>query len=179
MIFSIILAAEPIHKDIIYLDWTTPMIICNTIILFLVLKHFFYDKVKKILNDRKDEVEKIYLDADTKNETATALKASYEGKLLLAKETASGIVKDATVKAQARGEQIVTEANQKASATIMRASEQIEQDKKKAINEIKNDITDLAMTAAAQVVDKELNEDDHRKLIEDFIENTGEIKWQN
>ena len=179
MILPTMLTAVPVYKDLIYIDWTLVFTICNTLILFLVLKHFFYNKVKKILDDRKDEVEKIYLDADTQNQTAIALKSSYEEKLAVAKETASEIVKDATVKAQARGEQILTEANQKASATVMRANEQIEQDKKKAINEIKNDITDLAMSAAARVVDKELNADDHRKLIEEFIDNTGDIKWQN
>lgn len=169
----------PIYKEIVYIDWTVVFTICNTLILFFVLKHFLYAKVKKVLDARKDEVEKIYSDADDKNKAAAELKADYEQKLAVAKETAGEIVKTATVKAQSRGTEIVTEAQQKAGTMLARATQQIEQDKKKALNEAKNDIADLALSAAAKVVAKDLTSADHRKLIEDFIENTGEIKWQS
>lgn len=166
-------------KDIIYIDWTLVFNIVNTLILFLVLKHFLYNKVKKVLDDRKNEVEGIYSVANKAKEDALTMQAEYEEKLAMAKETANGIIKDATKKAQVRGDEIVTEAHTKASAMLNQAGEQIEQDKKKAINEIKNDITDLAMGAASQVVKKELDENEHRRLIEDFIESTGDIKWQS
>lgn len=166
-------------KDIIYFDWTLPFTIVNTLILFLVLKHFFYNKVKKILDERKTEVEEVYNAANKAKETAASLQAEYEEKLSVAKDTANGIIKDATKKAQVRGDEIVTEAHTKATVLLSQASEQIEQDKKKAINEIKNDITDLAMGAASQVVKKELDKNEHRRLIEDFIESTGDIKWQS
>lgn len=164
-----------VFKPIVYIDLTTVFTIVNTLILFFVLKHFLYDKVKKVLNSRKTEVEQIYADAEKKQNAADSLKNEYEQKLADAKQTAGEIIKDATVKAQTRGDEIVSEAHDKATSMVNRATQQIEQDKKKAINEIKNDIADMAIGAASRVVDKEINIDDHRRLIEAFIENTEDI----
>lgn len=166
-------------KDIVYIDWTIVFTIVNTLVLFFILKHFLYDKVKKVLNSRKTEVEQIYKEAEQKNAAAAELKTEYENKLSVAKETAGEIVREATSKAQLRGDEIVTEAQTKAAAMVDRANDQIVHDKKKAVNEIKNDIADLALSAAAQVVNKELTAADHRKLIEEFIENTGDVKWES
>lgn len=166
-------------KELIYIDWTIVFQLVNTLILFLVLKHFLYKPVKKILDAREEEVENIYKEANQKNENATSLKKEYEQKLAVAKETASDIVKTATQKAQTRSDEIVSEASLKAAGLLKRAETQIEQDRKKAINEIKNDITDLAISAAGKVISKELSKQDHEKLIENFIENAGDAKWQS
>lgn len=166
-------------KDLMYIDWTLVATIINFFILYFILKHFLYKPVKKMLDSREKEVKDIYDDANLKNETATNLKAEYEEKLSVAKETAGKIVKDATVKAQSRSTEIVTEAQQKASSMMKTANEQIEQEKKKAVNEVKNDVTDIVISATKQMVKKELNKEDHEKLVEDFIENAGDIKWQN
>ncbi len=166
-------------KELVYLDWTPIAILCNFVILFFILKKFLYAPVKKILDAREEEVNQIYSSANEKNEAATSLKEEYEEKLAVAKETAGEIIKTATVKAQVRSDDMIAQAQEKSALLLKRASEQIEQDKKKAVNEIKNEIADLAIGAAAQVVNKELSSADHEKLIENFIENAGEIKWQN
>lgn len=166
-------------KDLLYLDWTTVAIIINFFILFFILKHFLYKPVKKVLEDRQKEVEEIYQAAEEKIGSATQMKAEYEEKLAQAKETAGEIMKTATQRAQLRSDEIVTQAQEKTAAMLQRANDQIEQDKKKAVNEIKNEIADMAIGAAKQVVSKELSVADHEKLIEDFIENAGEIKWQD
>lgn len=169
-----------IFKELLYIDWKTMLVIlCNFIILYFILRKFLYTPVKKMLDSRQEEVEKIYGDADKKNKEATAFKTEYEEKLSVAKETATDIIKTATEKAKVRSNEIIDEAQEKSNSMIKRATEQIEQDKKKAVNQIKNEITDLAIGAAAQVVNKELSSADHEKLIEEFIENAGEIKWQN
>lgn len=167
-------------EQLVYIDiWTILATLLNFFILMFILKKFLYKPVKKMLDSRKNEVEQIYSEASDKNAAAAELKAEYENKLAVAKETANDIVKTATVKAQSRSNEIVDEAQAKASVLLQRASEQIEQDKKKVVNEIKNQITDMAIGAAEQVVGKELTSTDHKKLIEDFIENAGEVKWQN
>ena len=60
-----------------------------------------------------------------------------------------------------------------------RAQEQIESEKKKAVNEIKDGITDIALMAASTVLEKDMNTADHNKLIDDFIDKVGEEPWQN
>lgn len=169
----------PIYKEIVYIDWTVVFTVVNTLILFFVLKHFLYDKVKKVLDSRKAEVEQIYSDADAKNEAASAMKAEYELKLKEAKSTAADILSEAAAKAKTRSDEIVSDGHVKVTHMITQANSQIEQDKKKAVNEMRDEIAGLALCAASQVVERELDDAGHRKLIEDFIEKTGEIKWQN
>ncbi len=167
------------YKDLLYLDWTPIAILANLLILFLIVKHFLYQPIKKMLDARKSEVEGIYQDAEGKNEAATLLKTEYEEKLQVAKETANNIIGEATKNAQKRSDEIVSEASKKANDMLSRAEDQIQKEKKKAINEIKNDITDIALSAASEVVKKDLSVKDHEKLIEDFIKGAGDAKWQN
>lgn len=159
-------------NDLIYIDpFTMIVTLLNFGVLFLILKHFLYKPIKKMLDARQTEVEQIYNDANTKNEAATSLKVDYEKKLSVAKETAGEIVKTATIKAQARGDDIIGEAQEKAEALLNRAQTQIEVDRKKAVNEIKDEIADMAIDAAKHVVGKDLNSNDQKKLVEDFIAN--------
>lgn len=169
----------PVYKDIVYFDWTLVFTIINTIILFFLVKHFLYKPVKKMLQARQDEVEKIYSDADKAQSEAEKMKSEYELQLATAKEQAGEIVKTATAKAQQKSDEIVAEAQQKASVTLSRAQEQLELDRKKAVKEIRDNIADLAIDAASIVVGRELDEKSNAKLIDDFIENAGEVKWQN
>ena len=68
---------------------------------------------------------------------------------------------------------MVREAQEEVAGIKARAAADIEQEKKKAVNEAKDEIGSLAMDIAGKVVEKEINEADHKKLIEDFINKVG------
>ncbi|MBQ8599430.1 MAG: F0F1 ATP synthase subunit B [Oscillospiraceae bacterium] len=147
---------------------------CNLLILLVLVKKFLFKPVLNILQQRQDEVDKIYADANKAKEEATPLRADYENRLASAKEEASEIVKTAAAQAQRRSVEIVDEAQEKANALRARAEAEIAQEKKKAINEIKDEISGMAVDIASKVVEREISAKDHEKLIEDFIKNVGE-----
>ena len=95
-------------------------------------------------------------------------------RLAKAQAQATQIVQDAQKTAQIRAEEVVKEAQDHAAAIKAQAQADIEQEKKKAVNEAKNQIGGLAMDIAGKVVEKEIREEDHRKLIDEFIENVGD-----
>lgn len=169
----------PEYKDIVYIDWTLVFTIVNTLILFFVLKHFLYDKVKKVLDDRKNEVSKIYDDANSANQNAQELKQTYEAQVATAREQAGEIVNNASARAQLKYDEILNDAQKKASSTLLRAQEQIEADQKRAVKDAKNEIADLAIGAAQRIIEKEIDPKTHEQLIEDFIKNGGNVKWQS
>ena len=68
---------------------------------------------------------------------------------------------------------VVKEAQEEVAGIKARAAADIEQEKKKAINEAKDEIGGLAMDIAGKVVEKEIKESDHKKLIDDFITKVG------
>ena len=84
------------------------------------------------------------------------------------------MVQEAVVRGQKREEAILLQANQQARAMLEKASADIQQEKKKAMNEAKDEISDLAMAIATKVVDRELNAQDHQRLVNEFIDRLGD-----
>ena len=71
-------------------------------------------------------------------------------------------------------EEIIREANAQAVSIKAKAERDIEQERRKAVNEIKDEIGDMAMEIAGKVIGREINSSDHEKLIDDFINKVGE-----
>ena len=154
--------------------WTALFILLNTLIIFFVAKKFLFGPVMNIIQTRQQEIDDMYTQADTAKETAVKLQSEYEDKLSQAAATSERLVKEATVRAQGREEEIIREANQRAEAIRAKASADIAQEKKKALNDAKDEISVIALAIAGKVVGRELNETDQRNLVDSFIEELGE-----
>lgn len=159
--------------------WQLFFTLLNLLLNFFILKHFLYKPVKKMIEGRQKEVEDTYSRAAEAEEKATAMRDEYEEKIAAAKKDADEIVRSATRRAQLRSESIISEAKTTASGMISRADEQILAERKKAVNEIKNEIADIALLAAGSVLEKDMDDESHRKLIDEFIESVGDDQWQN
>lgn len=154
--------------------WTALFILLNTLIIFFVAKKFLFVPVMKIITDRQQEIDDMYNQAGSAKEEAEKLQAEYEDKLSQAAVTSERLVKEATLRAQSREEEIIREANVRADAILSKATADIAQEKKKAINDAKDEISVIALAIAGKVVGRELNADDQAKLVDSFIEELGE-----
>lgn len=154
--------------------WTFIAQICNLLIQMLLFKKFLFKPVQAIIAKRQEEVGKIYSDAEEARASAEHDKAEYAEKLRDANEEASRIVKTASEAAGRQGEEIVLEAQQKAQSMLKKADADIAQERAKAMSEIKNDISSMAIGIAQKVVEREIKPEDHDKLIADFIASVGE-----
>ena len=154
--------------------WTALFILLNTLTIFFVAKKFLFKPVMKIISDRQKEIDDLYADAGAAKEQARQLQESYQQKLNAAQETSDRIVKEAVARGQSREDQIIRDANAQAAAIMDKASRDIAQEKKKAINDAKNEISDLAMAIAGKVVERELKQADQADLIDGFIRELGD-----
>jgi F-type H+-transporting ATPase subunit b len=162
--------------EFLTIDPTTIVLtLCNTLILFLVLKHFLFDKVNKVVDERQKEIQDSYDRAEEAEKNAQKLEADYNEKIGQAKQEGAEIIRDATKKAQARADEIIDEARVEAKGIRTNAENEIEREKKIAVNAIKDEISQIAFSAAAAVVEKDLTSEDNEKLIEKFIDNVGEV----
>ena len=158
--------------------WTIIVQLVNLLLLFLLLKHFLFKPIQTILDKRASEIQQDYDDASKASAEAKALREEYETRMAEAKSEASEIVKAATRKAQTHGEEIVLDARNQANRMLEKADAEIEQEKKKAMNELKNEISGIAVDIASKVVEREINEKDHEALIQEFIKGVGEASGQ-
>lgn len=153
--------------------WTALFTLANTIALFVVMKKFLWKPVLKMIEDRQKEIDDMYLEAGASKEQAAALETEYKQKLSAAQATSDRMIKEAVARAQNREEEIIRQANQEASAILDKAAADIAQEKKKALNDAKDEISDMALAIAGKVVGRELSGDDQGKLIDHFIDELG------
>ena len=152
------------YLELISLDvWHIVASILNLLILTLILKKFLFKPVQKMLAERQGQVDQLYREAEDK--------ALYSQKLAGAVEEAEGIVRSASQRADRQSDEILADAHRRAAETVKQAEEEIEQAKKKAMDELKNEVAGISVQIAESVVGRELNGDDHRELIDSFIDN--------
>ena len=164
-----------LYQALITLDgWTFLAQICNLMIQLLIFKKFLLNPVKQVIADRKAKADSEIADAQKLRTEAEAMKAEYEQNLQNARTEANQIVAAAQKTATARSEEIVGEARAQAAALKQKAEADIAQERKKAVNEVKDEIGGIAMEIASKVVEREISEKDHKDLIDEFIKNVGE-----
>lgn len=146
----------------------------NTIILFLILKHFLFGRVNKAIENRQKDISSVYQKADETMENAKRLEADYTELMANAKEESAEIIKSASQKAVKRSDEIIQNAKAEAANITSKANEEIELEKKRARNQLKTEISDIAVQLAGKIVEKEISKDDHERLINEFIENAGD-----
>lgn len=148
--------------------------IINTLVLYLILRKLLFNKVKGVMDSRTEKIQREIEDANILKKQAEELKQSYEEKIGHAKEEGQQIIKAATKRGEERREEIVRNAEDEARKLLERANLETQRGKQKALDELKTEIIDIALMAANKAVNASMNEQAHRKLIKEFIEEVGE-----
>ena len=147
--------------------------ICNLLLQMFLVKVFFLDKIKAILDARREAADKEITDAKAAKEEAMVIKATYEQNMLESKAKAEKILQTAQQNAAQRGEQIIGDAQKTAVAMKQKAEAEIAQEKKRVLNDAKNEISEIAMAIATKVVGRELTAADHAMMVDSFIDELG------
>lgn len=154
--------------------WTFIAQIANLFIQAYLIKRFLFKPINEILEKRKAMANAEIEEAKKDRSDAAAMKAEYEKDMAEARTRASDILTNAQKTAAAQSEEMLQEAKAEAAAIKEKAANDIEQEKRKAVTQIRDEIGGIAMDIAGKVIEREINEEDHRKLIDEFIANVGE-----
>lgn len=150
-----------------------------TVLLYLLLRHFLYEPVSKFMNDRKSRIKGEIDDAKTTKEEALELKEEYETRLSLARKESQEIVESARKRGEEVKDDIVNEAKKEAQGIVEKAQKEIQIEKEKALEEIKLQVADMAVMGASKILGENLDAGVHKDMIDKFIDEVGESKWQN
>ena len=161
--------------DVISINiWQIIISLLNLVILFFIIKKFLYKPVKRMLFERQNTIQKQYDDAEQAKSDAMNAKTQYEEKLSAASLEADGIIQSAVDTAKAREKEIITDAKQKADGIILKAENDAKLAVLKAEDSIKKEIIDVSTVLTEKVLKREISADDHKNLIDSFIDNIGE-----
>lgn len=153
--------------------WTILFSIINILVLFLFLKKFLFGRVNAMLEKRAQMVQGTLDEAQQKAEEAEQLKQTYEETLSTAKQEAKQILLTAEQNARAQGDRITAQAQSQADTMVSEAQKEIERERRNTLEGVQSEIADLALTAAAKLMDKQMNEETNRKLVDEFLAEEG------
>lgn len=173
------LLANSLRLGLVEFSWTSAFQIVNTLILFFALKKLLFKPVTEFMETRESEIKDKIQDADQRKAEALQLKEEYNEKLDKAEEEGRQIIREKSQAAEVRANQIIKDAKAEVSTLKDNAQKEIESERVKAVNSLKDDIASLAVLAASKVVEKDLDVDNHKVLIDKFINEVGDTKWQN
>jgi len=159
------------------LEFTTNELIwsvINFVVFFLLLRRFLYRPVLSLLDARKAEVERTLEAAERAREEAEASRAEYERRLAEARTEAQSLVSRAQASAEKTKTEILDQASRQAEEMIERARKAIASEKERALNEVRQELAELAVLAASKVIERSLDVEEHRGLVNDLVKKLPE-----
>ncbi len=156
--------------------WTMIFAWINLLILYLFLRKILFNPVKNMIDSRQKEVDDMYSDAESAKTSAEEMRADYEKRLADANGESEEILKKAVRRAQLKEEEILKGADEEARRIMERGRNEAELEKKRIINEVKDEVSDMAIGIASAVIERDVSEAEHRELIDGFIRDMGEGK---
>ncbi len=166
-----------LYQPLMSLNWNMLFTAITVIVLFFILKHFFFEKVHDFMVQREKEIKDSLDNAAKTNEEADKRLQIYEEKLAGADSESRQILKAARDEAKVQAKEILDDAGEKARALIEHSQKEIRREKYNARKELQEELSTLAVMAAEKIVEKELNPEDQKEIVDKIIEEAEEKPW--
>ena len=144
--------------------------IAGTLLLFLVVRHYFWNNITDYLDERKNHMAKEYEEADEANKEAQSIKEKVSTELVEIRMNAKGIIDEAKERGELERIGIVKNAKTEASVVIENARKEIDSEIEKARTKINDEIVSVAVLMAEKVIKKEIDESKHKELLKEVTE---------
>jgi F-type H+-transporting ATPase subunit b len=154
--------------------WQILISLINLALLFLVIKKFLFQPVKNMLEKRQKELDAQYEAAATAQAQADESRRCWEETLSGARGEADAILQTATEQAKGRADKLIAEAKESADGIVRNARSEAELERQKAADGMKREIVAVSGALAEKMLEREINTDDHRALIDSFIKEMGD-----
>lgn len=156
-------------------EWGTMIITLFTfLVLLALLKKFAWGPLKDIMDQRQNDINKDIDDAEQAKLNAQKLEEENNQTLKATQQEVQKILEDAKLQAREQQEQIIHEANTRANGMIETAQNEINSQKERALADINNQISQLSVSIAAKVLNKEISEEDQKALVDKYIKEAGD-----
>ena len=167
------------YTGLIEINWSIIMIWITVIVLFLVLKKFFFEKVKNFMETRSNSIQDAFDSAEAVNRRADEKMQNYTKRIANVEAEGREIIRDAKIKADAQAREIIEDANKQATEIMNKAEKNIEREKQKAMEEMRKEVAALAMLVAERIVEREIQNIGQDEIVDEVINKARSTGWQN
>lgn len=155
------------------------LLAASMFVLFTLLSYLLFNPVRDMLEKRRKRIEDEQNEAKQEKTEAIAYKEEYEAKLKVVDKEAQEILSEARKKALKHETQIVAEAKEEAARIIARASAEAELEKKRALDDMKQEMITIAAMMAGKVVSANIDTTVQHTLVEETLKEMGDSTWQS
>jgi len=143
-------------------------------ITFLVLRRFIFGPVQKAIDARRERIRQAIEEADKARAEARSLLEEHRSMMQQARGDAEQILAEARRVADSQRERMREELEADRQRRLEETTKQIESETRRALEQIRAEVADLALLATGKVTGKVLTDEDHRRLIEEAV---GELDF--
>ena len=163
-------------KPLVGLTYELFFTLANVLILFLILRKVLFKKIIDVMDARDADIKNNIEAGQKAKEEGMKFKSEYETKIQDARDESQMIVDFARKRAEEKSDTIISEARKEAEYIKQKANNEIAKEKEQAFNNLKSEISEIAVLAASKVIEKDIDTAKHEDLIENFIKEVGEAK---
>lgn len=158
-------------------NWTLVMVLITFVILYLIVRKLFFEKIHDFMEAREQKVKDQFDNAEAANKLAAQQLAEYKEKLEGIETERRRVIKEAKTFADQRAEQIISDATERAAEIARQAQKELERERAVLVETMREQVAMLAVYAAEKIIEKQLDEKDQILLIDDIIKKDGGEAW--
>jgi F-type H+-transporting ATPase subunit b len=167
-----------LYQDLLTINWNLLFSLITVVVLVLILKKFFFEKVHSFMEARQQQVVNTLQEAQATREEAQQKLEEYEAQMARAESEKREIIKKAMQEAKDQAGAVLEDAGKEASQVREQTRREIERDKLIAKKELQREIGDMAVLAAGKIIGEELNPKRQAEVVDKIIEEAEDSSWK-
>ena len=148
----------------------TLIVLISIILLLFLVKHFAWDKIEATLEARRQKISKDLDEAEKKRKAAEEIQANAKEIIHNAEAKGQEILNTTREAASKMQDEMIKEGRDVVSRMKLDGQREVDSMKQRALAQMQDQIVDLSVQLASQILNKELTEQTHQDVIESFIE---------
>jgi F-type H+-transporting ATPase subunit b len=165
-------------QPLIGFDWTFVMVIVTFVVLIIILKKYFWDKVRGFMQAREQKIIDAFDNAAEANKVANAMLDEYNAKIADIKSERRDMLTEAKRRADEHAKEIISQAEEKAQSMLHQATKQIEAEKERALSDMREQIGMLAVYAAEKIIEKQLDHTGQQAIVDNVLKEAESRSWK-
>jgi F-type H+-transporting ATPase subunit b len=165
-------------QPLIGFDWTFVMVLVTFVVLIIILKKYFWDKVRGFMQAREQKVVDAFDNAAEANKVANSRLDEYNSKIADIKTERRDILTEAKRQADVNAKEIISQAEERAQSMLRQATEQIEAEKERALSDMREQIGMLAVYAAEKIIERQLDPAGQQAIVDNVLKEAESRSWK-
>jgi F-type H+-transporting ATPase subunit b len=165
-------------EGLISFNWTLVMVLVTFLVLYLILKKYFFEKVRNFMQARAQKITDAFDNAEELTHVAENRLAAYNEQLDSIEHERREILSAAKLTADERSKEIIREAEEKATELLITARSEIELEKDRALQDMREQVAMLAVYAAEKIIEQKLDVPAQQAIVNGVIDQAGRSGWK-